>query len=242
MNQSESIDLLAAALVKFQSTATAVHKNAMNPHFKNRYADLAAVIEATRQPLADADLAVVQLPDGDDLVTRVMHKSGQWIASRTPVKSAKPDAQGYGSALTYARRQSALAMLFCATEDDDGQAASRAPQQRKATPTQTQAIRKMVAPDDGPGRTMVGAYPEETTRRRIAEMFGGPQSVGYVLEWAMLPERKKPTRVTEFGEAHFSSMEKNRTAIEQYIQGRVSAAKNGPNALDDGDIWGGGKV
>jgi hypothetical protein len=241
MNQSESIDLLAAALVKFQSTATAVHKNATNPHYKNRYADLAAVIEATRQPLADADLAVVQLPDGDDLVTRVIHKSGQWIASRTPVKSAKPDAQGYGSALTYARRQSALAMLFCATEDDDGQAASRAPQ-RKATPTQVQAVRKMVAPDDSPGRTVLGSYAEETTRKRIGEMFGGPQFAGYVLEWAMLPERKKPTRVTEFTEAHFASLEKNRAAIEKYIEDQVFAAKNGANAIDDGDIWGGGKV
>ncbi len=242
MNQSESIDLLAAALVQFQRTAPAVHKNATNPHFKNRYADLAAIIEATRQPLADADLAVMQLPDGDDLITRVVHKSGQWISSRTPVKCGKPDAQGYGSGLSYARRYALTAILNLAAEDDDGQAASRAPQQRKATPTQVQAVRKMVAPDDGLGRTMVGSYPEETTRKRIAEMFGGPQCVGYVLEWAMLPERKKPTKATEFTEQHFASLEKNRAAIEKYIEDQVFAAKNGANAIDDGDIWGGGKV
>ena len=240
MNQSEQIDLLAAALVQFQSQAPAVHKNAVNPHFKNRYADLSAIIEATRKPLTDAGLTIVQLPEGDELVTRIMHKSGQWIASRTALKCAKNDMQGYGSALSYGRRYAISAMLHLSAEDDDGQAASRAPQ-RKATPTQVQAIRKMVAPEEMPLQVTPGAYPEETTRRRLADMFGS-NFVGYVLDWAVSPERKKPTKVTEFTEAHFSSLEKNRAAIEKHIEAQVFAQKSGPNSIKDDELWDGGDV
>ncbi len=233
MNQSESIDLLSAALVEFQRNAPPVVKNATNPHFKNRYADLAAVIDAVRGPLAEAGLAVAQLPDGEDLITRLIHKSGQWISSRTPVKSSKPDAMGYGSGLSFARRYALSAILCLAAEDDDGVTASRPP--RKPSPEPAQALRRMVAVDTG-GTVKVGPYPEETTRARLAEMFGA-KSVPYVLDWAMSAERKKPTKVTEFTEAHFSSLLKNKAAIEAWVAPRVEAQKNGPNAIADEDAW-----
>jgi len=46
------------------------------------------------------------------------------------VPAAKQDPQGYGSALTYARRYSLMAACGIAPEDDDGNAATR-----KAVPT-----------------------------------------------------------------------------------------------------------
>lgn len=233
MSQSESIDLLSAALVEFQRSAPDIKKNAVNPHFKNRYADLSSIIDAVRAPLTDAGLAVVQLPDGDDLITRLVHKSGQWISSRTALKCSKPDAQGYGSALTYARRYAISAMLNLAADDDDGEAASRAPR-KPAAPAQ--ALRKMVAADPAPGRAISGPYPEETTRKRLGEMFGN-KFVGYVLDWAISPDRKKPTAVTEFTEAHFASLEKNRATIEKYIEDQVFSEENGPNAIDKSELW-----
>lgn len=236
MNQSESIELLSAALVEFQRSSPDIRKNAVNPHFKNRYADLASIIDAVRGPLTDAGLAVVQLPDGDDLITRLVHKSGQWISSRTALKCSKPDAQGYGSALTYARRYAISAMLNLAADDDDGEAASRAT--RKAT-APAQALRKMVAVDPAPGRSISGPYPETTTRKRLGELFGD-KFVGAVLEWAISPERKKPTAVTGFTEAHFASLEKNRAVIEKFIENTTLAEKNGPNAIAEEGVWGDG--
>jgi hypothetical protein len=138
--------------------------------------------------------------------------------------------------LSYARRYALSAILCLAAEDDDGEAASR---QRKPSPAPAQALRKMVAVDPTPAKTVTGPYPEETTRKRLGQMFGD-KFVSHVLEWAMSPDRKKPTPVTGFTETHFSSLEKNRAAIEKHIEDATFAQKNGPNAIPDDDAWGGG--
>src|SRR5690349_8719611 len=94
--------------------------NRINPHFKNRYADLAAVLDAIRKPLVDNGLSVTQTTEirenGFVLVTTLRHASGQWIASEYPLPlGAKP--QELGSALTYARRYS-LSAIACIAADD----------------------------------------------------------------------------------------------------------------------------
>jgi len=94
-------------------------------------ADLAAVVDAIRGPFGEHGLSYVQLPEaceGEEIavVTLLMHISGQWISSRTVVPVTKKDAQGYGSALTYARRYGLQAMAGVAAEDDDGNAAASA--------------------------------------------------------------------------------------------------------------------
>ena len=128
--ESEQTAELAAALAKAQSVMGSAIKNAINPHFKNRYADLAAVFEALRKPLADNSLAVTQTTEMRDgaflLVTKLRHATGQWISSEYPLPlNAKP--QELGSALTYARRYSLSAMVgIAADEDDDGEATRKA--------------------------------------------------------------------------------------------------------------------
>lgn len=124
--QSDSVDQLATALAKAQGALKPAAFNRTNPHFRNRYADLASVLEAIRGPLASNGLSVTQattLADGAlVLVTTLRHASGQWCASTYPLPlGAKP--QELGSALTYARRY-ALSALVClaADEDDDGEA------------------------------------------------------------------------------------------------------------------------
>ena len=62
--------------------------------------------------------------EGDRLITRLYHTSGQWMEGYTPLIIAKNDMQGLGSAYTYARRYGLMAMMGIAPEDDDGQAAS----------------------------------------------------------------------------------------------------------------------
>lgn len=127
--QSEQINELANALVKAQSAMKAATYNKVNPHFKNKYADLAAVIEAVRKPLCDNGLSVSQTteliaPESFILRTTLYHTSGQWLACEYPLPSAA-NPQQLGSALTYARRYS-LSCITCiaADEDDDGDQAS----------------------------------------------------------------------------------------------------------------------
>ena len=138
--QSESITALACALSAFQAQCEAATKNAANPHLKNKYADLASIWDAIREPLGVNGLSVVQLPMPGvggviNLRTQLLHKSGEWIASELAMPCAKQDPQGYGSALTYARRYALAAMLGVTQEDDDADRAVRGP---AAQPAQQQ--------------------------------------------------------------------------------------------------------
>lgn len=132
MKNSEQIDKLAAALAKAQGALTSAPKQKTNPHFKSKYADLPALWEVSRKVLSDNGLALLQLPrhvpeGGICIETVLTHSSGQWIADDGLfVPATKQDAQGYGSAMTYARRYSMGAILgLVSDEDDDGNGASR---------------------------------------------------------------------------------------------------------------------
>lgn len=122
-----SIADLAAALCKAQAQMEGAKKDANNPHFKSKYADLASVWDAIRAPLTSNGLSVVQLlrsiQGGVEVETILMHASGQQISDVFAVPATKNDAQGYGSAATYARRYALMAMVGVAPEDDDGNAA-----------------------------------------------------------------------------------------------------------------------
>lgn len=119
---------LASALCKAQAQMEGAKKDANNPHFKTNYADLASVWSAIREPLTKNGLSVVQLlrsiQGGVEVETILMHTSGQQISDVFAVPATKNDAQGYGSAATYARRYALMAMVGVAPEDDDGNAAA----------------------------------------------------------------------------------------------------------------------
>ena len=123
---SQNVGKLFAALAKAQLEIKGAAKDATNPHFKSRYADLAAVVDAAR-PLAKHGIATLQVPfseNGEIGVTTILgHDSGEWISGRLSVKPLKLDPQGAGSVLTYLRRYSLAAMAGIAPEDDDGEAA-----------------------------------------------------------------------------------------------------------------------
>lgn len=136
-------ETFAEAFVKLQAAIKPAVKDATNPAFRSKYADLSAVWEAVRGPLAETGFSVIQSPDfeGQDvwLKTTVLHKSGEKMEGRYPLRPTKQDPQGFGSALTYAKRYSLAAMLgVVADDDDDGNAAS-APAPKQA-PTQRDTI------------------------------------------------------------------------------------------------------
>lgn len=121
---------ICAAYVKAQKQFGPALKSSTNPHFKSRYADLSACVEAVVDALNANGIALTQhthRADGGVIVeTVLLHESGEDLSFGTLfVPSSKNDAQGYGSALTYARRYSLMAACGLAPEDDDGNAASQ---------------------------------------------------------------------------------------------------------------------
>jgi hypothetical protein len=121
---------IASALVKAQKAFGPALKTANNPHFRSKYADLSACVEAVIESLNDNGIYLMQptheCENGVMVETIFIHESGEQIsAGKLHVPAAKQDAQGYGSALTYARRYSLMAACGIAPEDDDGNAASR---------------------------------------------------------------------------------------------------------------------
>lgn len=129
MEFSEKIDLISAAMSKFQSQVTTAKKTSANPYFGSKYADLAEVWDTIKNPLCSNGLAVMQSPENVEgkviITTLITHTSGQWIKGSLAMQPVKTDPQSYGSCITYGRRYSLGAFLGIATElDDDGNKAS----------------------------------------------------------------------------------------------------------------------
>jgi hypothetical protein len=159
---SDQINEIAAALAKAQGQIEGASKGKVNPAFRSKYADLASVWDAAREPLSSNGLSVVQIPnktpEGVELVTMLLHSSGQWISSRYPIKPVKDDPQGMGSAITYGRRYSLMALVGIAPEDDDGNAASGRDGGSQETPrAAAQQHRQPVKSEPAPPATTTAA-------------------------------------------------------------------------------------
>ncbi len=133
--QTDPVSQLEAALASALPLLEGAKKNSTNPHFKNKYADLGAVIEAIR-PMAEQGVWFRQvLHEGAEGVTveTLYTGFGATISAGTLFMPAgKRDAQGFGSALTYARRYALQTAFGLSAEDDDGQAGSKAPTKEAA--------------------------------------------------------------------------------------------------------------
>jgi hypothetical protein len=130
VRRSNPIASLATALVAAQAELKNPTKNKQNPHLRNWYADLGAVLESVLPTFTKHGLAVVQLPcemEGEPALTTILlHKSGEWLETTTRIRPVKSDPQGVGSAQSYARRYALMALAGCVgDDDDDGEQASR---------------------------------------------------------------------------------------------------------------------
>lgn len=129
--QEQEMKNIAAAFVKAQAEIEKATKDKTNPHFRSKYADLGAVVDAIKPALEKNGLAFFQKFHHDDngitVETIIVHESGETMSNGVlSVPASKKDAQGFGSACTYARRYSLQAAFGVAPEDDDGNAASQA--------------------------------------------------------------------------------------------------------------------
>ncbi len=146
MNKSDTISSLAAALHKAQSQVEFAKKDAVNPHFNSRYADLWRIWQAAKPVLVDNGLSILQTFEKSDgetvtVVTTLLHVSGEWVSSALTLKPTKPDPQGIGSAITYGRRYGLSSILgIVADEDDDGNQASTQTAKKASTPIGTLVV------------------------------------------------------------------------------------------------------
>lgn len=130
---------IASAFVKAKREFGPALKDKTNPAFRSKYADLGACLEAVEDALLAQGIALFQETSLDDsgvtVETVLLHESGESMRfGKLHVPASKQDPQGYGSALTYARRYSLITACGIAPEDDDGNAASRRDAPMRATP------------------------------------------------------------------------------------------------------------
>lgn len=119
---------LFAAMAKAHSEIENASKNAANPHFRSKYADLAECLNTARPVLSAHGLTISQMPAFDGsmahVTTMLAHSGGGYLTSTVSCVPAKSDAQGIGAAITYLRRYGYAAVAGIAQEDDDGNAAA----------------------------------------------------------------------------------------------------------------------
>jgi hypothetical protein len=128
MKTSESIKEIVSALLEAQKSFDTVKKDSNNPFFKSKYADLTSVINEVKDKLNNVGIVFIQGVDmveqGPVVETMLLHTSGEFISSRTPVFCKKPDdPQALGSGITYSKRYALQAILGLPTADDDGESA-----------------------------------------------------------------------------------------------------------------------
>lgn len=199
-----------SAFVKAQKGFAPALKTSTNPHFKSRYADLAACVEAVLDSLNANGIGLIQRTHQDGtgvtVETVFVHESGETLSGGIlHVPAPKQDPQGYGSALSYARRYSLMAACGIAPEDDDGNAASKRPS-IKHSPVEP-----------------VGVTPERLslitdTADAIKERFASTDVVGaYELaaEWTDSEERQAlwkqlPSNIRSAIKAHAESLKETK--------------------------------
>lgn len=134
MKTSDSLINISKSMAEAQKKISHATKDSKNPHFKNDYASLESVINASKEALLEHGIFVIQTADDKALTTRLQHTSGEYFESTLSLILSKQDMQGLGSAITYARRYSLASMLNISQADDDGNEASRQPQRPVVEP------------------------------------------------------------------------------------------------------------
>lgn len=194
---------ISAALVAFQSECPSVPFNATNPHFRSRYATLAAIHDVIKPLLAKHSLAVLQFPitreNRAGCVTRIVHSSGEALEYEFTVPLQKNDPQGACSAVTYARRYGLSGALGIVTEEDTDGEAAMGRSTAVAKPMQQPAPResKKASPMSPANKTKL-AY---AARERIKEL--GDESLSAVEIIRAVAHRLARASETELTDSDF---------------------------------------
>lgn len=175
MITSELTNDISVALSYAQSQIEPASKDAVNPHFRSKYATLAACKYAAQEALGKYGLAVIQSIETDierqfvGVTTRIIHRSGQWMESQTWCKPKSLGPQDVGSCATYLRRYGYSAMVGLVSEDDDdGQS------QHGSKPVKPEQSVRHETPDLTLATMVksIAASLNEMTENDVAKIFG----------------------------------------------------------------------
>ena len=151
MQTSPTIRKLAEALAAAQGAMKGAVKDANNPFFKSKYADLASCWEACRGPLASHGLSVIQGVSAEGakitVTTLLAHSSGEWVQDAITLEAKDDSPQSIGSAATYGRRYGLSAAVGIAPEDDDGNASQPESPRPKSPPAPVPAKQNAGGPN-----------------------------------------------------------------------------------------------
>ena len=211
---------IAAAFVKAQKQFGPALKTNTNPHFKSKYADLSACVEAVIDALNSNGIALIQNTHESDsgviVETVFLHESGEILSSgKLHVPAAKNDPQGYGSALTYARRYSLMAACGIAPEDDDGNAASR----NNVTPIERGAKVQLPKLTDEEAEREYEKW--QKAKILLVDDEGDPDNQKIADAWGRLPSNVR-TAIKRHGEAIAASKQ-----LDQQAQQHISDIAKG---------------
>jgi len=178
MQTSENTEKLDAALAKAQAELENPSKDAVNPHFRSKYATLDTGLNVVRKTLSKHGISMTQptgFQDGVLILYTRLACQGQWIQSEYPVCAFPIKAQEMGSNMTYSRRYSLFSLVGIAgEEDDDGNAA--------VTPTSAPKKKEPSLKDKNES---------EALRVDMTEEIVGCKTEQALLDWA---EKTSPTR------------------------------------------------
>lgn len=160
-----------------------VEKNAKNPHLKNTYANLEAVMAVVKPAMVRNGLCLIQTPGeivdrNMSLRTTLLHaESGQvWNFLMQIPLGEKPSAQVYGSGNSYARRYFVMTLFSLCAVDDDGEAASQEPEEEEDEGEDPKELIKQMKAFKGKGKEGAAAFEKEFRKRaegskETAEVF-----------------------------------------------------------------------
>jgi hypothetical protein len=203
-----------SALVKAQKGFGPALKSSTNPHFRSKYADLSACIEAVVDSLNENGVMLMQVTheveNGVMIETLFLHESGeQMSAGKLFMPATKMDPQGFGSALSYARRYSLMAACGIAPEDDDANHAVKSTQapQIKATPKPAPQIQSNVKADVGTQENIQAqtapAVPNQPVHKAVDNTIppAPPKMQGKADQWQLKISTDPGTNFAQWAEA-----------------------------------------
>jgi len=179
------------ALLAIQSEITEPPKDGVNPHFRSTYVTLPGLMAHLRPLCNKHGVLMLQSIDGNDLRTDLTcaGQPDKALSSKYPIKPAKDDPQGFGSAVKYARRYALCTMFGISGEDDDdGNAASHAPAKAAAKPAPQKAEKAAEKPKEF-------GYDEAVAQLKQCKTSAQLAAVGQRIKvlWPFLSEVEKKT-------------------------------------------------
>lgn len=197
-------------------------KDGKNPHFRSAYMTLDGILNKVKPILSSVDIGVMQSIDTNErdvtCTTSLLHVSGQVITGTATVHADKDTPQGFGSAITYARRYGIATLLGIADcEDDDGNGAEVASKKVVSKPAPT----PKPAPEASPVKPKeVSDKLTDTQIKQISTAFSDNLSIeDYSLEKLYGPSNDWTTATRKELLNKYNQLTSGTISVENFLAG-----------------------